>query len=147
MSEQLIHLAIEEAKKSLPDDVPVGAIIADSSGSVISVAHNKREADTNSLHHAEILVIQEACKKLNTRRLNDCTIYITLEPCVMCAGALVQAQIGKVVFGAHDIKYGAAGSIYNFFTDPRLNHNTEVVGGVLENECAELLNTFFQSIR
>ena len=144
---KMMELAIIEAKKALPSDVPVGAVIVDENGVVIASSYNQREKTLNATHHGEVNVIQQACERLKTRRLNDCTIYVTLEPCVMCAGALIQAQISKVVFGAFDKQYGAAGSIYNFFSDPRLNHNAEVIGGVLQDECGSLLNDFFASKR
>lgn len=143
-----MRLAMKEAQKSLPQDVPIGAIIVDSSsGEVIGRGHNERELDKDPTCHAEIVALRNAAKNLGDWRLGNCVMYVTLEPCVMCAGALSQARIGGVVFGAYDSKAGAGGSIYNFFTDLRLPHNPQVTGDVLGSENQEILSSFFASKR
>lgn len=144
--EDFMKAALEQARLSLPEDVPVGVVIT-KDNEIIASAFNNREQTQVATRHAEVEAIEEACKKLKTRRLHDCTIYVTLEPCIMCGGALIQSQIGKIIFGARDKQYGCAGGIYNFFSDPRLNHNCEVTGGVLENECSSLLDIFFKTKR
>ncbi len=143
-----MRIALEEAALARAHgDVPVGAAIIGPDGSVIAQAHNEREVRTDPLAHAEILAIQAAASSLGTWRLTDCTMVVTLEPCVMCAGALSQARIGTVVFGAHDHRCGALGSRYHFGSDPRLGHEFEVIGGLLEEESVALLQTFFQERR
>lgn len=133
----------EKAKKK--DEVPVGAIIV-CNGKIIAKAYNTRETKKNPLGHAEILAIQKASKKLGGWRLLDCTLYVTLEPCPMCAGAIVNARIDHVVFGAYDPKGGAFGSIYNL-AEGKLNHTPVVTGGVLQKECANCLKTYFSEKR
>lgn len=128
------------------DEVPVGAIIV-KDGKIIAKGYNKRERKQNALLHAEIVAINKACKKLKSFRLIDCELYVTLEPCPMCAGAIINSRIGKVYFGAYDQKRGCAGSIYNLLSDPRFNHNPEVTGGIIEEECAKILTTFFETKR
>lgn len=148
LHEQHMQLAVDAAKKSLPEDVPVGAVIVNTStNEIICASSNERERNQTATHHAEILAIEKACEVLKMRRLNDYTMYVTLEPCVMCAGALVQSHIGEVIFGAFDPQYGAAGSIYNFFSDPRLSHNAPVTGGVLSDVCSKLMTDFFDAKR
>ena len=128
------------------DEVPVGAVIV-REDKVIAKAYNKREKKQNALYHAELLAIDKACKKLKTFRLTDCELYVTLEPCPMCAGAIINARLKKVVFGAYDQKRGCVGSIYNLLEDNRFNHNPQVVGGVMEKECAEIMSNFFKTKR
>ena len=140
--EPFMQLAIEEARKS-GDDVPVGAVLVGPSGQVIAQAHNTREAKKDPTGHAEIEVIRQAAAQLGDWRLDDCTLVVTLEPCVMCAGAIVSARIPKVVFGAWDERVGAAGSIYDVLRDQRLGKQIEVVSSVLERECGELIRNFF----
>lgn len=134
--------AIKEAKKCLYlNEVPVGAVIV-KDGEIIGRGHNLRETLKDSTAHAEIIAIQEACRKLGGWRLIDCEIYVTLEPCIMCAGALVNSRIKRIVFGAYNNRFGACGTLYNIPIDERLNHRIEVVGGVLEEECRELISSF-----
>ena len=144
--ETLMHLALDEARKS-GLDVPVGAVIVNSDGEVITSGHNQKEAKHDASSHAEIEAIRAAGEKLGDWRLESCTLVVTLEPCVMCAGAIVAARIPRAVFGAWDAKVGAAGSLYDILRDPRLGNPVEVVGGVLEQECSALLEEFFASRR
>jgi len=127
-------------------EVPVGAVIA-RDDVIIAEAHNRRESDKSPFAHAEFLAIQQACIAINDWRLERCTLYITLEPCPMCAGLIVNARIPRVVFAAPDPKAGAAGTLVNLLEDPRLNHRCEVVRGLLAAESAELLTTFFRKLR
>lgn len=145
--EELMRLALDEAAKARElGEVPIGCAIS-ASGEVIATAHNRRETDQDPTAHAEILALRTAGKLLGTWRLEGVTIATTLEPCPMCAGALVASRVGKLVFGAADPKAGATGTLYNLVQDPRLNHEAEVVGGVLEAECSELLSGFFAALR
>ena len=141
-----MQLALSEAKRS-GDDVPVGAVIVNSDGEVIASGHKQKEAKHDASSHAEIEVIRAAGEKLGDWRLDNCTLVVTLEPCVMCAGAIVAARIPRVVFGAWDAKVGAAGSLYDILRDPRLGNPVEVLGGVLEQECSAILEDFFASRR
>lgn len=129
------------------DDVPVGALIVDARGDVIASAHNEREIRNDPTAHAEIIAIRDACERLGTWRLDDCTIVVTLEPCPMCAGAISQARISRVVFGAWNAEYGAAGSMWDLLRDARISHRPEVVAGVLADEAAEVLTEFFDQRR
>jgi tRNA(adenine34) deaminase len=141
--EDLMRAALREARKAAEDDeVPVGAVVVQE-GRIIGRAHNQRERLTDPTAHAEMIAITQAAAALASWRLERATLYVTLEPCVMCAGALVNARISRVVFGARDPKAGACGSLYQVGTDARLNHSFEVTGGVLEEECAALLREFF----
>lgn len=145
--EYYMKLAIEEAKKAQElNEVPIGAIIV-KDNEVIASAFNLRESHQRSIAHAEILAIDMACKQLGSWRLEDTTLYVTLEPCPMCAGALVLSRVKRVVFGASDPKGGCAGTLMNLLQDERFNHQAEVVGGVLEKECSALLSHFFAMIR
>ena len=128
------------------DEVPVGAVIV-KDNKIIAKAYNKRQKSQDATLHAEVIAIKKACKKLHTFRLNDCTLFVTLEPCVMCSGAIINARVGTVVFGAYDPKYGCCGSIYNLPEDNRFNHRAKVIGGVMKDECRELLTQFFESKR
>jgi tRNA(adenine34) deaminase len=127
-------------------DVPVGAVIV-RDGHVIARGHNRRERDRDPTAHAEMEVLRRAAKVFGGWRLIDCTLYVTLEPCVMCAGALVQARLPRLVYGARDPKAGAAGSVIDALTDTRFNHVVEVVGAVREAECGALLQAFFERVR
>lgn len=139
--------AIEQAKKAEAlGEVPIGAVIV-KDDVVISTAHNLRETAQRAVAHAELLAIDEACRKLNTWRLTDCTLFVTLEPCVMCAGAIVMSRVDRVVFGARDPKGGCAGSLMNLLMEERFNHRSEVVSGVRELECSDLLRHFFHKLR
>ncbi len=128
-------------------DVPVGAVVIDPGGAVIGSGHNAREAAQDPTAHAELIAIREAAASLGTWRLQDCALVVTLEPCTMCAGAVVLARVATVVFGAYDPKAGAVGSVWDVVRDRRLNHRPDVVGGVLEAETGELLRAFFASRR
>ena len=142
-----MSLALLQAQKAFKkDEVPVGAVIV-KNGKVVAQAYNKREKKQNALYHAELLAIDKACKKLKTFRLTECELYVTLEPCPMCAGAIINARLKQVVFGAYDKKRGCVGSIYNLLQDDRFNHNPQVVGGVMEQQCAELMSNFFKTKR
>ena len=144
--EILMRDAIALAAQS-GSDVPVGALILDAFGEVIASAHNNREVAHDPTGHAEIIAIREACAKLEDWRLESCTLVVTLEPCVMCAGAIVAARIPRVIFGAWDDRVGASGSLYDLLRDSRLGRPVEVIPGVLESECAAQLKEFFASKR
>jgi len=144
--ETLMAAAIAEAKLAQVD-VPVGAVLVSGSGEVVASAHNQKELTGDPSGHAEILALRKAAEAKGNWRLEDLTMVVTLEPCVMCAGAIVAARLKEVVFGAFDEKVGAAGSAYDIVRDSRLGGNGGVVGGVLETECQELLKDFFQSRR
>lgn len=141
-------LALELAREALTsDDVPVGAVVLGPDGAVLGRGRNRREADADPTAHAEMLALREAARTLGTWRLSGCTLVVTLEPCTMCAGALVLARVERVVLGAWDPKAGAAGSVRDVVRDVRLNHRAEVVGGVRAQECAALLRDFFDGQR
>ena len=145
--EYFMRLALREAERALGhEDVPVGCVIA-REGEVIGAAPNERELRGDPTAHAEILAIQQASRAIEGWRLVDSVLYVTLEPCAMCAGAIVLARIPRVVFGALDPKTGAAGSVMNVLAEPRLNHRPEVAGGLLAEESAELLRGFFAGRR
>lgn len=142
-----MKLAIAEAKKAAKiNEVPIGAVIV-YKDSVIAKGYNVRETSQKTLSHAELITIQEANQKIGSWRLEDCILYVTLEPCPMCAGAILQSRIKRVVFGAFDQKAGCAGTLMNLLDDERFNHQVEVKGGVLEEECALLLKDFFKTLR
>jgi len=139
-----MRLALDQARMaSMHGDVPVGAVIIDQAGSVLAAAGNEREIRRDPTAHAEILVLREASRRLRSWRLTGLTLVVTLEPCTMCAGALVLARIERLVFGAFDEKAGAVSSRSDVVRDPRLNHRVEVRGGILEVECGALLKDFF----
>ncbi len=141
--------ALEEARRAAEvyADVPVGALVLDADGEVMARAHNRREADQDPTAHAEVLALRQAAEQRGRWRLQGCTLVVTLEPCTMCAGAAVLSRIDRLVFGAWDPKGGAAGSLWDVLTDPRLNHRPEVVAGVLEEDSAALLRAFFGARR
>ncbi len=141
-----MHIALQVAGRS-GSEVPVGAVLVSASGEVLASAHNLREAKNDPTSHAEIEVIRMAAAALADWRLENTTLFVTLEPCVMCAGAIVAARIPRVVFGAWDERVGAAGSIYDVLRDSRLGKPIEVIPGVLEAECSALLRTFFEAKR
>lgn len=142
-----MRLALREAQRAAEHgDIPIGAVIA-RDGEVIAAAGNERELRLSPTAHAEILAIEEAARHLGGWRLSRTVIYVTIEPCVMCAGAIVQARIPHLVFGAPDSKAGSAGTLYNICDDPRLNHCVEVTGGVLEAEAISLMRQFFEGRR
>lgn len=141
----MVHALAEAAKSG--DDVPVGAVIIDGDGQVIGTGHNEREAKHDPTAHAEIVAIRKAAEAKGSWRLDDCTLVVTLEPCVMCAGAIVSARIPRLVFGAWDERVGASGSLYDLTRDARLGAPLEVIPGVMREECAEQLREFFASKR
>jgi tRNA(adenine34) deaminase len=143
---ELMGLALSEAKES-GSDVPVGAVIIDAQGQLVASAHNERELSGDPTAHAELLAIQRLGKQQGSWRLEELTLVVTLEPCVMCAGAIVAARIPRVVFGAFDDRVGAAGSRYDLLRDPRLGKPVEVIAGVREQECSTLLSEFFEAKR
>lgn len=145
--EHFMRVALEEAVLAgRAGDVPVGAVIV-CDGAIVARAKNQREASQDPTAHAEIVALSAASKALGRWRLTDCTIYVTKEPCPMCAGAIFQARIGRLVYGPTDSKGGAAGSLYNIVDDPRLNHRMDVTAGVLADEAVEMLRAFFRARR
>jgi len=147
-SETFMALALEEAERAYrEEEVPVGAVLISDTGEKIAAAFNQPRRMNDPTAHAEILVLKQAAQVLNNYRLPGTTLFITIEPCLMCAGAIIQARVKKVVFGAFDPKAGALGSLYDVSQDQRLNHRFEVVSGVLEKECRELMQKFFKTRR
>ena len=145
--ERLMRLALDEARRCLDHgDVPIGAVVA-RDGQNLAAAGNQREVASDPTAHAEILALRAAASDLGTWRLEGCTLFVTLEPCVMCAGAAVLSRLDRVVFGAADPKAGFAGSLGNIVQDPRLNHVVSLTGGVLAGECGALLRAFFRNKR
>lgn len=145
---KMMKKALDLARKSeLKGEVPIGAIITDKNGKIIAQATNLRESKCTVLGHAELAALHRACSKLNTWRLTDCTMYVTLEPCFMCAGALVQSRIKRVVFGTLDPKGGALVSLNQLGSDSRLNHQFKVDHGILAAECSDVLKKFFKKRR
>ncbi|MDW4907433.1 tRNA adenosine(34) deaminase TadA [Streptomyces sp. ADMS] len=142
-----MRLALAEAERALPGgDVPVGAVVLAADGTtVLATGHNEREATGDPTAHAEVLALRRAAADIGEWRLSGCTLVVTLEPCTMCAGALVQSRVDRVVYGARDEKAGAAGSLWDVVRDRRLNHRPEVIGGVLADDCAGVLTTFFRN--
>lgn len=142
-----MRLALEEAGLACSEDeVPVGAVLV-IDGKVIVRAHNLREGTSDPAGHAEIIALREGAGSIKNWRLTKATLYATKEPCIMCAGAMINARLGRLVYGCKDPKGGAAGSLYNILSDTRLNHQTEVVSGILEDECSLILKGFFLSRR
>lgn len=143
--------AIAQARLALrehgPHDVPIGAVILDGTGEIIGRGHNERELTGDPTAHAEVLAIRQAARHVGQWRLENCTLVVTLEPCVMCAGAIVLARIPRIVIGAWDDKGGATGSVWDLVRDPAMNHFTEVISGVRQAECAHLLTEFFKGQR
>ena len=139
--------ALEEAKKAAAlGEVPIGAVIV-YKDEIIARAHNLRETTQNALTHAESMAIQEACSKIGSWRLEETTLYVTLEPCPMCAGAILQSRVPRVVYGARDIKAGCVDSLYRLLNDPRFNHECTVTEGVMAEECGKILTDFFKALR
>lgn len=148
--EPAMQLALDQAAGLSPGDdpdVPVGAVILDGTGSVIGAGRNRREADLDPTAHAEVVAMRRAAAGLGRWRLDECTMVVTLEPCTMCAGAAVAARLNRLVYGAADPRQGAAGSLWDVLRDRRLPHRVEVIGGILEEECARLLRDFFGRLR
>ena len=145
--EEMMRLALEEARLAAEEgEVPIGAVVV-CDGEVVARAHNRREGDADPSAHAEFRAMVDAARALGRWRLTGCTVYVTLEPCLMCAGLMVNARIDRCVFGASDPKGGALGTLYDVSHDTRLNHEFEVEGGVLADEAAEQLRTFFRARR
>ena len=138
---------IEAQQAAREDEVPVGAILVSQNGTVLAKTHNQTITLCDPTAHAEILAIRSAAQSLGNFRLLNTTLYVTIEPCIMCMGALLHARVSKIIYGAKDPKWGAAGSCYNLSADPRLNHVIDVEGGVLEKECRTLIQTFFRAKR
>lgn len=139
--------AIKEAKKALAiDEIPVGAVIV-KDGKIIARGYNKKELKQNATKHAEIIAIEKASKKLNNWRLIDCEMYVTVEPCVMCAGAILSARLKKVYIGTNDNKMGAVGSVLNLFEDYTFNHKVEYEKNIMKEECEKLIKNFFKTLR
>ena len=147
MHEEFMKIALAEAKKAFDkEEVPVGAVIVQD-GKVIAKAHNLKETKKDTTHHAEILAIQKASKKLKKWRLTDCEMYVTLEPCSMCAGALINCRLKKLYIGTMDQKTGACGSVLNLLKDYKFNHIVEIETGVLQEDCEKILKDFFKFLR
>ncbi|WP_076460801.1 tRNA adenosine(34) deaminase TadA [Limosilactobacillus caccae] len=145
--QKFMRLAIIEARKAaILDEVPIGAVVVHD-GQVIGRGHNMREKFQDVTYHAEMLAIMEACTNLHSWRLEDCDLYVTLEPCIMCSGAIVNARIKNVYYGASDPKAGAVDSLYHLLNDSRLNHQVKVHAGLLGDECSQMLKDFFRAIR
>ncbi len=142
-----MQIALDEARSAQQHgDVPVGAVVV-KDGRMVAARHNERELTNDPTAHAEVLALRDAAEVLGSWRLEGCSLYVTLEPCVMCGGALVNSRIHKVIYGAADEKAGACLSLYNVADDPRLNHQFELVPGILADECSQILLDFFQSVR
>ena len=145
--EKFMEEALKQAKKAYEKgEIPVGAVIV-KDNKIIARAYNEKEEKKDTTRHAEIIAIQKASKKLNAWRLSDCEMYVTLEPCSMCAGALIQSRIKKVYIGTMDYKTGACGSVLNLLKDFKFNHIVEVENGVMQQECEEILKNFFKELR
>lgn len=143
-----MELALAEARQAAElGEIPIGAVLVDESGQVVAAAHNMRETWQDGTAHAEVIVIQDACKKLGRWRLSGCTLYVTVEPCPMCSGAIVNSRVDRVVYGCPDVKAGGAESIFNIITNPNLNHCANVTSGVCEEECAQVMKDFFKRRR
>lgn len=146
--EHYMALALEEAQKAYDKgEIPIGAVLVDESGTVVSRGHNMRETWQDATAHAEIIAIREACRLLNRWRLSGLTLFVTIEPCPMCAGALVMSRVDRVVYGSADSKAGAAESLFNVTSNPALNHQLQVTAGVLQDECAGIMKRFFAERR
>lgn len=147
MHEEFMKIALAEAKKAFDkEEVPVGAVIVQN-GKVIAKAHNLKETKNDTTYHAEILAIQKASKKLKKWRLTDCEMYVTLEPCSMCAGALINCRLKKLYIGTMDTKTGACGSVLNLLEDYKFNHEVKVETGILQEDCEKILKDFFKFLR
>ena len=145
---EYMNLALAEAVKARQlDEVPVGAVVVDSKGNILGYGHNQTHTRSGPSAHAEMLAIRNAAKKTGNYRLCGATLYTTIEPCIMCMGAVIHARLSRVVFGAPDPRWGAAGALYNFASDARLNHNLEVVSGICEDETRNIIRSFFRNKR
>lgn len=144
---KFMEAAIDEAQQAgILDEVPIGAVVV-KDGQIIGRGHNMREKFQDATYHAEVLAIMEACQNLHSWRLEDCDLYVTLEPCIMCSGAIINSRIRSVYYGAADPKAGAVDSLYHLLNDQRLNHQVNVVSGVLGEQCSQMLKNFFRAIR
>ena len=144
--EKYMKIAIKQAKKAFSiGEVPIGAVIV-KDNKIIAYGYNKRETKQNALLHAELVAIDKACKKLGSWRLPGCTLYVTLEPCAMCGGAIINSRIGRVVYGAFDKRFGALGSVCNLLEMP-FNHKAEITSGVMQEECLSIIQDFFAQLR
>lgn len=147
MHERFMKEALKEAKKAYElDEVPIGAVIV-KDGEIIARGHNQREMDHNPLYHAEMIAIHHAAQKVKSWRLTGCDIYVTIEPCPMCAGAMIQGRLDRLIFGARDPKAGCAGSLYDLVRDQRFNHRLHVEEGILEDRCSRIIRDFFRNKR
>ncbi len=145
--EDYMRLALDEARAAMAEgEVPVGCVIVDENGAIVGRGRNRREKDRSALAHAEIEAIDEACRSLEDWRLSGCSLYVTLEPCPMCAGAIINARVPKLFYGAKESVSGACGSVLNLFMEP-FGHSPAIVGGVLEDECRSLMTDFFKGLR
>lgn len=145
--EEYMLEALRLAKRAQESgEVPVGCVITNSSGDIVAKGYNRRETELSALAHAEIIAIDEACRTLGSWRLNGCNLYVTLEPCPMCAGAVINSRISRVYYGARDGAMGACGGVINLFME-RFPHSPELLGGILEQECSEILSSFFRRLR
>ena len=145
---KFMKMALDEAKKAVQKaEVPIGAVLVSDSWDILSLSHNQTISLADPTAHAEIITLRKAAQKVSNYRLLNTTLYVTIEPCIMCMGAIVHARVSRVVFGAKDPKWGAAGSLYNFADDTRLNFSPDIVQGVCEDECRTLIQEFFRSIR
>ena len=144
----IMQSAIQEALKALQkDEVPIGAVLIDEKGKILSSAHNQTISLSDPTAHAEISALRQAGVNTKNYRLLNTVLYVTIEPCIMCMGAIIHARISKLVFGANDPKWGACGSLYDFSKDTRLNHKLEIISGICENECSSLIKNFFKEKR
>ena len=147
MENKFMKIALSEAQKAIAEgEMPVGAVVV-KDGEVIAVGHNIRNEKHDPTLHAEIVAIRKACEKLHDWRLSDCDLYVTLEPCVMCSGAIINARMHSVYFGAYDAEYGGAGGRIDLFSKSYFGSNTKVYGGIMEDECTSMLKNFFASLR
>lgn len=145
--QEYMQIALDEAAKAFDErEIPIGAVLV-ADDKIIAKAHNFREQGHDATAHAELIVIQEGCRKLNRWRLSDCTLYVTIEPCPMCAGAIVNSRIKRVVYGSYDIKGGAVESLFNVLSHPKLNHQPEILAGVCQHECSQIMKDFFKMRR
>ena len=143
-----MQIALEEARKARGiEEVPVGAVLVSAAGDILAAAHNRTIAERDPTGHAEVLALRQGAEKLQNYRLLNTTLYVTIEPCIMCMGAIVHGRVARLVYGAPDPKWGAAGSLYDVAADPRLNHQVETVSGVCAAECRQLMQDFFRSKR
>jgi tRNA(adenine34) deaminase len=146
--EHYMHMALEEARKAFRrEEVPVGAVLVDDDNAILARAHNRTITDCDPSAHAEMLALRQAAGAIHNYRLLNTTLYVSVEPCVMCMGAIIHARVARVVFGAHDPKWGAGGSLYHFGEDHRFNHHPDIIEGILLDECRDLMRAFFRSRR